>query len=104
MTTITMSESAQQWGTLWGDRPRAWADLRLGDLQCLPYADDAFDVVTGFASFLLAELATGGAAAGAGVERELELGAAILCGLAHCRRPGRGSRVTNEWHVVIARA
>lgn len=260
MTTIAMSESARQWGALWGDRPRAWAvneeqqrptyaetlrhvpvesgdavldvgcgtgvflrmcadrgaavagldaaeglleiagervpeaDLRLGDLEALPYADESFDVVTGFRSFCFADdivaglrevgrvarpgapvviavlgrpehcdlaaveraiapfrhptpagagwrpgmvaelaaqagltversfdvtwayryedpealvdamLAAGGAAAGAGPGRELELRAAILCGLAHSRRPDRSYRVANEWHVVIARA
>ena len=31
------------------------ADLRLGDLQTLPFADDAFDLVTGFTSFFFAE-------------------------------------------------
>ena len=31
------------------------ADLRLGDLQTLPYADDAFDLVTGFTSFFFAD-------------------------------------------------
>src|ERR1044072_4046528 len=31
------------------------ADLRLGDLQRLPYADDTFDLVTGFTSFFFAE-------------------------------------------------
>ena len=30
------------------------ADLRLGDMQFLPYEDDAFDVVTGFNSFFFA--------------------------------------------------
>jgi SAM-dependent methyltransferase len=30
------------------------ADLRLGDLEHLPYADDSFDVVTGFNSFFFA--------------------------------------------------
>src|SRR6185436_5783510 len=30
------------------------ADLRLGDLQSLPFADDAFDLVTGFTSFFYA--------------------------------------------------
>jgi ubiquinone/menaquinone biosynthesis C-methylase UbiE len=30
------------------------ADLRLGDLQTLPYADDTFDLVTGFGSFFYA--------------------------------------------------
>jgi SAM-dependent methyltransferase len=30
------------------------ADLRVGDLQALPYTDDAFDLVTGFASFFYA--------------------------------------------------
>jgi ubiquinone/menaquinone biosynthesis C-methylase UbiE len=31
------------------------ADLRLGDLQALPYDDDTFDVVTGFTSFFFAD-------------------------------------------------
>jgi SAM-dependent methyltransferase len=31
------------------------ADLSLGDLQRLPYADDAFDAVTGFCSFFFAD-------------------------------------------------
>jgi ubiquinone/menaquinone biosynthesis C-methylase UbiE len=31
------------------------ADLRVGDLQALPFADDAFDLVTGFASFFYAD-------------------------------------------------
>jgi SAM-dependent methyltransferase len=31
------------------------ADLHVGDLHALPYPDDAFDVVTGFASWLYAE-------------------------------------------------
>jgi SAM-dependent methyltransferase len=31
------------------------ADLSLGDLQHLPYADDAFDAVTGFCSFFFAD-------------------------------------------------
>src|SRR5215207_2882038 len=31
------------------------ADLRLGDLQTLPYADDSFDLVTGFTSFFFAD-------------------------------------------------
>jgi SAM-dependent methyltransferase len=30
-------------------------DVRLGDLQVLPYDDDAFDVVTGFTSFFFAD-------------------------------------------------
>jgi SAM-dependent methyltransferase len=30
------------------------ADLRVGDMQCLPYDDDSFDVVTGFNSFFFA--------------------------------------------------
>jgi SAM-dependent methyltransferase len=30
------------------------ADLRVGDLQTLPYEDDAFDLVTGFGSFFYA--------------------------------------------------
>src|SRR3954454_4860660 len=130
--TTELSTSARMWGTLWGDRPDAWAvseeqqtpvyeaalrciglepgmrvldvgcgtgvflrmcadrgaivsgldaasgllelararvpeaELRLDDLQALPYDDDAFDVVTGFMSFFFAEdmvaaLARGGA-------------------------------------------
>jgi SAM-dependent methyltransferase len=31
------------------------ADLRVGDMQFLPYGDDRFDVVTGFTSFFFAE-------------------------------------------------
>jgi ubiquinone/menaquinone biosynthesis C-methylase UbiE len=31
------------------------ADLRLGDLQTLPYDDDSFDLVTGFTSFFFAD-------------------------------------------------
>jgi SAM-dependent methyltransferase len=31
------------------------ADLRLADMQALPYADDTFDLVTGFTSFFFAE-------------------------------------------------
>jgi ubiquinone/menaquinone biosynthesis C-methylase UbiE len=31
------------------------ADLRVGDMESLPYDDDAFDLVTGFTSFLLRE-------------------------------------------------
>jgi ubiquinone/menaquinone biosynthesis C-methylase UbiE len=31
------------------------ADLSLGDLQRLPYADDTFDAVTGFCSFFFAD-------------------------------------------------
>ena len=40
----------------------------------------------------------------AGPEREPELRAAILRALAHCRQPDGSYRVSNEWHVVIARA
>ncbi len=174
------------------------ADFRLGDLQALPYADDAFDLVTGFTSFFFADdivaalrearrvarpgapvvievfgrpercdleamkeavaafrpapppgappesywrpgiveelvpaagltversldttcayryaddaalleamLAAGGAGAVAGPEREPELRAAILRALGRCRQPDGSYRVSNEWHVVIARA
>jgi SAM-dependent methyltransferase len=31
------------------------ADLRFGDLQALPYADETFDLVTGFTSFFFAD-------------------------------------------------
>ena len=31
------------------------ADLRVGDMQFLPYADDCFDLVTGFTCFFLAD-------------------------------------------------
>jgi SAM-dependent methyltransferase len=31
------------------------ADLRVGDMEALPFGDDAFDVVTGFSSFFFAE-------------------------------------------------
>jgi Methyltransferase domain len=30
------------------------AELRLGDMQFLPYGDDSFDLVTGFTSFFFA--------------------------------------------------
>jgi ubiquinone/menaquinone biosynthesis C-methylase UbiE len=169
------------------------ADLRVGDLQVLPYADATFDAVTGFTSFFFADdivaalreagrvarpgapvviqvfgrpelcdlealkaavmrfrdhaedeywrpgiveelvpqagltveqafdvtthyrydgddalaeamMAAGGAALVAGPEREGELRAAILDALAHCRQPGGGYRLSNEWHVVVARA
>lgn len=169
------------------------ADLRLGDLQRLPYEDGAFDLVTGFTSFFFADdmvealreagrvarpgapivvqvfgdprrcdleavkgaimafrpdaertywrpgiaeelvaqaglalersldvtwayaypddaamleamLAAGGAGAIAGPEREPELRAAILRAVAHCRRADGAYRLSNEWHVVIARA
>ena len=30
-------------------------DLRLGDMQALPFDDDSFDVVTGFTSFFFAD-------------------------------------------------
>jgi hypothetical protein len=51
-----------------------------------------------------AMLAAGGAAAIAGPEREAALRADILAALAHCRQADGSYRVTNEWHVVIARA
>jgi ubiquinone/menaquinone biosynthesis C-methylase UbiE len=179
--------------TLAGERVPG-ADLREGEMQALPYDDDAFDLVTGFNSFFYADdmvaalreagrvarpgapvviqvfgrpescdleamktavapfrdateeegywrpgiveelvpqagltvdhsfdttwayryadddaladamLAAGGAAAVAGPEREPELRAAILRALAPCRRPDGGYRLSNEWHVVIARA
>jgi ubiquinone/menaquinone biosynthesis C-methylase UbiE len=169
------------------------ADLRLGDLQILPYEDATFDLVTGFTSFFFADdivaalreagrvarpgapvviqvfgqpercdieamkgavmrfrdhtedqywrpgiveelvpqagltvehafdlvsgyrydsddalveamMAAGGAGAVAGPERQGELRAAILEALAYCRQPGGGYRLSNEWHVVVARA
>jgi SAM-dependent methyltransferase len=170
------------------------ADLRHGDMQALPFPDDAFELVTGFTSFFFADdivaalreagrvarpgapvviqvfgppercdleamkqvvstfrpggdektywrpgiveeilphagltleqafdvssayeyadedgladamLAAGGAGAVAGPEREPELRAAILDALAHCRQPDGSYRLSNEWHVVIARA
>ncbi len=168
------------------------ADLRLGDLQALPYADDSFDVVTGFTSFFYADdtvaalreagrvaragapvviavwgrpercemeavkqavaafrgaepptwrptiveelvpraglavarsldttwayeygdddavagalLAAGGARALAGAGREPALRAAILRAVAPYRQPDGSYRMSNEWHVVIARA
>ncbi len=169
------------------------ADLRLGDLQTLPFADDAFDLVTGFTSFFFAEdmvaalreagrvarpgapvviqlfgrpehcdleamkaavaafrgedhrsywrpgigeelatqagltverafdctwayaypdsdslvehmLSAGGAGYIAGPAREGEMRAAIRAALAHCRQADGSYRVTNEWHVVIARS
>jgi ubiquinone/menaquinone biosynthesis C-methylase UbiE len=174
------------------------ADLRLGDLESLPYGDDTFDVVTGFTSFFFADdivaalreagrvarpgapvvvqvfgrpehcaleamkeavalfrpapppdapreqywrpgvveelaplagldversfdttwaysyasddaltdamLAAGGAGAVAGPEREPEMRAAILRGLAGCRQPDGSYSVANEWRTVIARA
>jgi ubiquinone/menaquinone biosynthesis C-methylase UbiE len=169
------------------------ADLRHGDMQALPFEDDAFDAVTGFTSFFFADdmvaalreagrvarpgapvviqvfgppercdleamkavvatfrgesektywrpgivealvpragltvhdafdttwayeydddetlahamLAAGGAGAVAGPEREPEMRAAILDALAHCRQDDGRYRVSNEWHVVIARA
>ena len=263
LTTTTMGPKAQQWGALWGNRPRDWAvseeqqapvyeatlehlgirpddrlldvgcgtgvflrmaadrgaivsgldasegllevarervpeaELCLGDMQSLPYGDDRFDVVTGFTSFFFAEdmvealreagrvtrpggrvaievfgnpdncdleamkaavarfrtpaqgehaenywrpgiveelaiaagleversfdttsvyeyandsalttamAAAGGAAVVAGPDREHELRAAILEELAHCRQGDGSYRVSNEWHVVIARA
>ncbi len=170
------------------------AELRLDDLQVLPYADDAFDVVTGFTSFFFADdmvgalreakrvarpgapvviqvfgrpercdleavklaiaayrpggaeeqywrpgiadelavaaglsiersfdctwayeyasddelaeamLAAGGAAAVAGPENEAALSEDILAALSHRRQPGGGYRVSNEWHMIVARA
>ncbi len=169
------------------------ADLRLGDLQTLPYATDTFDLVTGFTSFFFADdmvealreagrvarpgapvvievfgrpeycdleamkaavatfrgedhrsywrpgiaeelavqagltldhafdctwayeypdqealvdhmLAAGGAGYIAGPEREGEMRSAIRDALSHCRQPDGSCRVSNEWHVVIARS
>ena len=166
-------------------------DLRLGELAELPFADDTFDLVTGFTSFFFAddivralretrrvarpgaavvaevfghpdrcdleavkavaarfreaeeeywrpdaielllpdadlrlerafdvdctyrypdEAAVGEAMLAAGGARQLagarvdELRAAIVDALAHCRQPDGSYHVTNEWHVVIARA
>jgi ubiquinone/menaquinone biosynthesis C-methylase UbiE len=148
------------------------ADLRVADLQALPYDDDAFDLVTGFGSFFYADdvvaaLREAGRVARPGgavvvqvfgrpercdlealkprpgtwrpeladelmplpVERsfdvewayayasEDELVTAIQAGgtisppaerilqaLAHCRRPDGTYSVSNEWHIVVARA
>ena len=173
------------------------ADLRLGDLQALPYPDDSFGLVSGFTSFFFAAdtiaavreaarvarpgaavvievwgrpehceheavkqalarfrrgaggktrqavwrpaiveelvpqagltvdrafdttydyaygdddavadamLAAGGARAAAGAGREPELRAAILRAVARYRQPDGSYRLSNEWHVVIARA
>jgi SAM-dependent methyltransferase len=54
-------------------------------------------------ALLEAMLAAGGAGAIAGPERESDLRAAILEALSHCRQSDGSYRVTNEWHVVIAR-
>lgn len=174
------------------------ADLHLGDMQSLPFGDDAFDVVTGFNSFFFADdmvaalaearrvarpgapvviqvwgrpercdleamkqavrrfrpapegggeppaywrpgvvdelaeraglvveraldttwafeypggeeladamVAAGGIAEVAGPDRQDQLRAALLEALAGCRQPDGTYRVSNEWHVVIARA
>jgi SAM-dependent methyltransferase len=157
------------------------ADVRAGDLQSLPYADGAFDLVTGFSSFFFAgdvvaalreagrvgarvvivvfgrperceveavrralgrtatwrpQLAEERAAeAGLTVERSMDLEwayeyagdealleamlaggaaaaardsaeqrAAIVQALRPCRQPDGSYRVSNEWHVVLARA
>jgi SAM-dependent methyltransferase len=170
------------------------ADVRLGDLQVLPYADDSFAVVTGFTSFFFADdmvaalreagrvarpgapvviqafgrpekceleavklaiaayrpggteaqywrpglvdelaaaagltiersfdttyayefpdedalasamLAAGGAAAVAGPANEAALREDIIRALAGSRQADGGYRVTNEWHMVVARA
>jgi ubiquinone/menaquinone biosynthesis C-methylase UbiE len=148
------------------------ADLRAGDLQTLPFADDAFDLVTGFGSFFYAadvaaalreaarvtrpggalvvqvfgrpercdlealkpnpgawrpeiveelmplpveesfdvswayeyagddELVTAIQAGGA-VSQPAER---ILQALAHCQQADGRYRVSNEWHIVVARA
>jgi SAM-dependent methyltransferase len=170
------------------------ADLCVGDLQALPYEDDAFDVVTGFTSFFFADdmvaalreagrvarpgasvviqafgrpekcaleavklaiaayrpggteeqywrpglvdelvsaagltiessfdttyayaypdadalgeamLAAGGAAAVAGPDNEAALREDIIRALAGSRQADGSYRVTNEWHMIIARA
>jgi SAM-dependent methyltransferase len=54
-------------------------------------------------ALLEAMLAAGGAGVVAG-EREPELRAALLEALAACRQLGGSYRLSNEWHVVIARA
>jgi SAM-dependent methyltransferase len=46
------------------------ADVRLGDLQVLPYDDDAFDVVTGFTSFFFAHDMVGALREAARVARQ----------------------------------
>jgi hypothetical protein len=81
--------------------------------EILPHAgltlEQAFDVSSAYEyadedGLADAMLAAGGAGAVAGPEREPELRAAILDALAHCRQPDGSYRLSNEWHVVIARA
>jgi SAM-dependent methyltransferase len=71
--------------------------------------DDSFDSTWAYQypddhALTDAMLAAGGAGAVAGPKREQEMRAAILRALAHCRQPDGSYRVSNEWHVVIARA
>ncbi len=87
------------------------ADLSLGDLQRLPYADDSVDAVTGFCSFFFADNMVEALRdalrrrlrgdrrrpAGRG-PRGRARGAR---GLPH---PTRGYRIENDWHFLIARA
>ena len=49
-------------------------------------------------------LSAGGAGYIAGPEREGEMREAIRAALAHCRQVDGSYRVSNEWHVIVARS
>ncbi len=67
------------------------------DVDCVYRYPDA-------AALTEAMLAAGGAGLLAGPERLDAVRAAIVDALAHCRQADGSYHVTNEWHVVIARA
>ena len=69
------------------------ADLRVGEMEALPYEDDTFDLVT-----------PAGLAVLVGAEREPEFKQALVAGLAPHRTPDGGYRLSNEYHYLIARA
>jgi hypothetical protein len=113
MTTMAISPSTGRWDGLRGARARAWAATE--EQQRPTYAetlrhvairrgDRVLDAYPGPEELVDAMLTAGGGAAVTDPERELGLRAAILCSLAHCRRPDGSYRVSNEWHVVIAGA